>query len=379
MTDQLLQRGKKKQANKIKRPRYVLLWERIQAMEQKWAGQEAIHELILRKFVTTVRPLEESITSELTGLTKDLMEYFHKNGDAANRSLLGFWIIENFQVLTAHPFADLDVVQDLYDSWRLPLQGTDDMVEAQLSLLMAGRDDLPGQSKIRSNYPDADMFAAKSPSFRKGRANTHADVQIDDLHDEPLSPDQASASYSEPDNSADTSSEKVAGKKKRRKSVKQAPTNEKLGELFDINRLFRRIARAVHPDREQDDARDDGDIATLLSLYTEHVGELPDTWSDSSTSELVTALEVQLRELEHRSASLQIQNPLLQLILDRYLGYDTHDVERRIESHRDSLTLKIDRLHAQRSELKNKEGFIEALEERKRIELDKLVLADLTS
>ena len=178
MNDQTLQRSKPKRQQKTTQPRYVLLWETIQSLQAKLVRQEANNKTILRLFFSEIRPLEESITSELVGLTQDLITRFHKDDSAANRSLIGFWIIENFVTLAAHPFANSETIEALYDEWRLPLQGTDDMVEAQLSLLMAGRNDLPGQSKIRSNYPDADMFAT-SDSNADAHKNTDSESPQD--------------------------------------------------------------------------------------------------------------------------------------------------------------------------------------------------------
>jgi len=127
------------------------------------------------------------------------------------------------------------------------------------------------------------------------------------------------------------------------------------------------------------DARNNNDIAGLLSLYAEHVGVLPETWSDESSGELVLALQNQLQEVEMRASTIQTHDPVLQLILDRYLGYDTKDVARRIGVHETHLTEKLQGLKAERENLKTEDGLIDALDERKDIELDRLTLSNLTS
>ena len=397
MINQTLQKTTSEQRSKKKKPRYLLLWEHIQSLQAKLDSLETTNKTILRHFSTTIRPLEESITHELIELTKSLIARFHDDGSEANRSLLGFWVIDNFSTLTAHPFANLAEVEALYDSWRIPIQGTDDMVEAQLSLLMAQRNDMPGQSKLRTNYPDADMFAASRKSVdvqnrpstvnaRPSHEDNSTNSECDDFSDESI--ENPSNSKTRQTTSNDTLVDKL---KKEKKSTKKHAHN--LGELFDIDKLFRRIARSVHPDREQDEnkkaekhaimsaclqARENEDIAQLLELYSRHVGNLPDSWSDESTGELVTALEKQLRELEARYATNQYQDPALQLILNRYSGYDKHDVERRIKQHKESLTVEIDRLKVQRNSLETDEGWALALKERRDIELDKLAVAELT-
>jgi len=368
MTDQLLKKRTEAPRSKVAKPRYLLLWERIQQLELKLRNQESINETIIREFSKKVLPLEEQVTLEIIELTKDIMRLFHSSEDNANRSLLGFWVLDNFKLLAAHPFANESDVQELYDEWRLPIQGTDDMIEAQLSLLMASRDDLPGQSKVRSNYPDADMFAAKKEPPKRP-----ASAVFEDSEDFSVGTEQSQHNDSEfdPSSSAHESDHRAEKKTNRR-----------------------RIAKAVHPDREQDEdkkaqkhaimsdclnARNNGDIASLLALYAEHVGDLPTNWSDERSGELVHALETQLLELENRAAKLHSHDPLLQLILNRYLAYDTQDVARRINIHKEKISEKLQGLQQQRENLKTDEGFLDALAERRDIELDRLTLSNLTS
>jgi len=396
MTDQLLKKRTEAPRSKVAKPRYLLLWERIQQLELKLRNQESINETIIREFSKKVLPLEEQVTLEIIELTKDIMRLFHSSEDNANRSLLGFWVLDNFKLLAAHPFANESDVQELYDEWRLPIQGTDDMIEAQLSLLMASRDDLPGQSKVRSNYPDADMFAAKKEPPKRP-----ASAVFEDSEDFSVGTEQSQHNDSEfdPSSSAHESDHRAEKKTNRAQSKKKSAKTstvgkEKLDNLFDIDKLFRRIAKAVHPDREQDEdkkaqkhaimsdclnARNNGDIASLLALYAEHVGDLPTNWSDERSGELVHALETQLLELENRAAKLHSHDPLLQLILNRYLAYDTQDVARRINIHKEKISEKLQGLQQQRENLKTDEGFLDALAERRDIELDRLTLSNLTS
>ena len=388
-----------RQGKKSSQPRYVLLWEKIQSLRTRLEKQEATNKSILRQFSKNIRPLEESITTELIKLTKYLISGFHNEESTANRSLIGFWVIENFAKLAAFPFANSHEIETLYDEWRLPLQGPDDIIEAQLSLLMAGRNDLPGQSNSRSNYPDADMFATSNSTKSSGSKNGTAGQNPDPANHSNTTQTkineqtEGTTTRSSRANKAEKSPKKTPKVKNTDEGDSLRSNSKNFEELFNIDKLFRRIARSVHPDREQDEtkkaekhaimsdclqARENEDIAQLLTLYANHVGELPDSWSDESTGELVIALEAQLRELENRSVALQTQDPVLQIILDRYLGYDTHDIDRRIQKHKDKLTDEINRLKDQRASLNTEEGWSKAMQERRDIELDKLVLNELT-
>jgi len=392
MSKRTLKPGKQTQAEAVHRPRYIELWERIRVAEAKLDAQEAQNNHILREFATSVRPLEESLTDQLCGLIHGLMQCFHDNEDDANRSLLGFWIIDLFKMLNRHPFADADRVHALFDAWRLPLQGTEDMVASQLSLLMASQDDLPGRSRQRANYPDADMFAKHASHHQ--RSNKDSRDEDSSSRSDRTTHHNAHTTNAKNSTKTETSAKQTAHSESTHSSPFKPTSRSELGDLFNIHKLFRRIANAVHPDREQDEnrkaekhelmstclqARDAGDVAKLLSLYAAHVGDLPSNWSDESTGELVTALEKQLRQLELRGESLQSNDPLLQLIIDRYLGYDTQDVTRRIQSHKLRLQAQIDELKNRRIAIKSDAGLTSALQERRNIELDKLELAELTN
>lgn len=414
MNEQLLQRTPSGENKKNRVPRYVFLWEKIRALEVKLNHQEAINEVVLRQFASIIRPLEETVTHELCELTIDLIGYFHNEDSDAHRSLFGFWIIDNFSTLASHPFANPNQVEELFDQWRLPLQGTEDMVEAQLSLLMAGRGDLPGQDNRRSNYPDADLFAdplsagaPMSAGARRSASTSSSDKDDDNAGDtqddsgDHREPHRHTNEHRTPPSGKDNQgneSERDALNKKAKETTQgkkaRNDNDEDLGDLFNIDILFRRIARAVHPDREQDEqkkaekhaimstsleARANEDIAQLLTLYALHVGNLPDNWSNESTGDLVIALEEQLHELENRSIKLQSQDPLLQLIQNRYLSFDMQEVTAKINRHKEELDIEIRLLKTRRDELITEQGLLDALEERRDIEMDRLVVADLTS
>ena len=173
-------------------------------------------------------------------------------------------------------------------------------------------------------------------------------------------------------------------------------TAENLRSIEDrlsVERLFRQLAKVLHPDREQDEtlraekhelmsqclkARQEKDINALLSLYCEHVGELPDDLNDDSHSELVSALEAQLKDLQAQLRHKRFGDPLQSMIVERYSSSDTSDSERRIQSHAHSLDAETSLARELIKQLDEHDGLLDALDERRSVEQDRMAINEMT-
>jgi len=149
----------------------------------------------------------------------------------------------------------------------------------------------------------------------------------------------------------------------------------------------------LHPDREQDEvekekkhvlmsqlleARKGNDINALLNLYCEHIGELPDDIDVNSHNELIAALEQQLKELQLELRQKRFADPLQSMIVERYSSSNTADCEQRINNHAKSLDIEIDAASALLLSLSTVDGLLDALDERRALEQDKLAINELT-
>ena len=149
----------------------------------------------------------------------------------------------------------------------------------------------------------------------------------------------------------------------------------------------------LHPDREQDEslraekhelmsqclkARQEKDINALLSLYCEHVGELPDDLNNDSHSELISALETQLKELQAELRHKRFGDPLQSMIVERYSSSDTSESERRIQSHAHSLDAETSQTRELVEQLEEHDGLLDALDERRSVEQDRMAINEMT-
>lgn len=107
-------------------------------------------------------------------------------------------------------------------------------------------------------------------------------------------------------------------------AAEQEAQLRKLLKKTSINKLFRRIAKTIHPDLEQDEtkkklrhtqmselieARDNKDIAKILDIYTDTFGALPDDFPESDYETLTKIININIEELKDRRTDALHENP----------------------------------------------------------------------
>jgi len=166
-----------------------------------------------------------------------------------------------------------------------------------------------------------------------------------------------------------------------------------LEDKLSVERLFRQLAKVLHPDREQDEslraekhvlmsqclkARQEKDINLLLELYCEYVGELPDDLNNNSHRELISALEAQLKTLQNDLRHKKFGDPMNTMIVERYASPNPTDAEQRIQRHADSLDTESLQAELLVESLDSYDGLLDALEERRAVEQDRLAIDEMT-
>ncbi len=112
--------------------------------------------------------------------------------------------------------------------------------------------------------------------------------------------------------------------------------------LFD--RLFRRAANVLHPDKEQDgrrradkqalmgtllEARKERDILTVFKLYQEHAGATPEI-DATEENELVATLEQQIEDLRLAQQAIIEQSPAHASVYHDFYGRSRKKVDREL-------------------------------------------------
>ena len=382
--------GLKRQGRTSSQPtqasRHHRLWEAIRTTREEINNWQIRADYIQGQFQNTILPREHRITDSVQQLTHLVIEHFQNpKRDAAERSLLGLWIIHNLGSLATHPFASKAQSNELLIQFSQTLD-SDDAIDSQLLRL------------LQNNEPEADR-ASDTASF-------YAQDDESELDEEEITFDfgwhksadvetqqaQSSRLDEEPTPSSSYSTSTENDVDEGTASVLDEKINT-LEQKLSINRLFRQLAKVLHPDREQDEtlkaekhllmsqcleARQNKDIDTLLELYCEHVGELPEGLTDDSHEELISALELQLKQLQRELRQQRFGDALQAQIVERYSDSSNTGVQQKIAKHAKELDRVITDNERTQRQLATEVGLQLALVERRAIELDRMSIDELT-
>lgn len=324
-------------------------------------------------FAQFVIPREKTLTEEVANVTDQLIQHFSATElDIPDRSLLGLWITENLRSLQDHPFSSTQRVRALTDDWR-KLINEDGVVENQLSRLAR-----------RTGEQSENESTLRGSSSGQPEENESTRSGVDDEAEE-----AKEAKEAEEDCSSDSDQQTVNNENSQSIDEKVAELENKLS----VERLFRQLAAALHPDKEQDEAlraekhvlmsqcleaRKNKDVNTLLCLYCEHIGELPDDLNDNSHNELIAALEAQLKRLQTELRQQRFGDPLHAMIVERYSSPNAGECEKRINDHAASLDFEANAMKQLCRQLNTHDGLLDSLDERRAVEQDRLAINEMT-
>lgn len=398
-TDLRLQRNRSSSSRRGS-DRHLRLWDAIQRTRKELAQWQAQLDHVEGLFRSVILPREKQLTERFCTLTHALIDRFAPNDlSAAEQSLLGLWITENLHTLNTHPFATPATLQILTIRWEETLN-RDAPAENQLRRLAEQRGLFTNERPSGigpADSPDINETPKEQTSAKGVEDSTEEDIVFDfgwhaktPASDAPKSPRQ-----DEPPEPADPVRERAATDKGQ-DSLSQEELDSKIRHLqegLSVERLFRRLARVLHPDREPDEtrkqekhvlmsqclkARDDNDIDTLLTYYCEYVGQLPDDIGDDSHDQLVRALEQQLTLLQTELRQRRFADPLQRQIVDRYDALSEEGRQHHIEQHARNLDIEIEQVKRDYQSLLQSDGLQRALSVRRDIELNRLAINEMT-
>lgn len=370
------------------------LWEAIRRTREALELRQARVARLTERFASTIRPREETFTCTVCRLTERLVTH-HENTalDVAERTLLGLWIDENLRSLASHPFAPRAETAALTRRWRGHLDRALHPLDAALASLGTGAHRC-GTARHGTDPADS----SHGDAARHGSARARAERAARGARDARSGWQTCGPTQGDRGRPTDGGTGRDGGRRPGRERQTEtsggatAATIDR--DMRALNaRLFRRLARALHPDREQDEAlkgekhrlmseclraRDERDIDTLLSLYVAHVGELPDALADGGTDALERLLRDQLHELQRRLRHARGGDALEAMIVDRYAVDDPRESERRFGEHARALDDESARAESTIRRVAEPGGLLTALEERREKELDRLWIDEMT-
>ena len=140
----------------------------------------------------------------------------------------------------------------------------------------------------------------------------------------------------------------------------------KLMKGGSINKLFRRVARVLHPDLEQDEearleknrlmselieARNNNDITSLFAFYAEYIGQSPLEELGGDLADATQLLNRQYAQLESQYEDILYEDPKAGVLYERFHKKTMKASQREINTHLKKMEQDINNLELFRQEV----------------------------
>lgn len=293
--------------------RFAQLQEDIRKKRQRNETLRLDIDGLLAEYQNRILPHERQLVQPMSALLQRLIDFFGmKSLTRWQRDELVVWIHETLELLGR---LDSEAAQTMGKAFNQKLADYFDISTEQFDKIQAEEDDIESivEQLFREMNPDA--------------GDDDVDLQ-DDLF-----------GFDEP--------ETVVESKENQKPVASQKPAPALGEDW-IKSLFRRTAKILHPDREQDEqrrnekhvlmsqlltARDAGDVMAMIELYTTHVADAQAEFTAAEYRDILVMLEDQLQRLDEESDEIINATPFHHFLYRRLYSKQKAARERKIKAY----------------------------------------------
>jgi len=319
-------------------------WQRIVNLKKKNERLEQELAAFKQECINALREDEQQMAAAILQQSRHLGQFLSRKSLAQWAKIELFeWIHENLTQVASSPFCNRDQLAEINHSLQ-DLQHSLGLIVPELG---PGRG--PGsrstepkkeqkqqQKNQRADSATADMFEDLFADFeQETEEQNEGDEPFEDSED-PDFWDHIFEEFRHAEEEAD------------QESRDQTRSLQQLLKKSSINTLFRRLARLLHPDREQDEslkaqrheqmsklihAREHNDLFTLFNLYHEHTGELPLESLSGDNDQVLNLLKAHTQELREQQETIIYDVPLCGQFYDRFYDKNPKMRERKLRQY----------------------------------------------
>jgi hypothetical protein len=291
------------------------LWQRIEKNQKKINNQKKKIAQLYQEFQTQVLPYEQEMCTQVQCLITTLLPFVsRKSLNERHREALLDWINQELNFIETNPFAmdvDIDNLRDTLQQQLLILAQRNPFEEnaenlQQLALML---EEMFGD-KLHLNEQELSEIA-RDP----GKLQDYIECMHSQAEEESKFVDQDSdfhGEYAEHDEAFEHNDQ--TGHSKR-----EQLTLDKLFKSSELNKIYKRLATKIHPDKEIDDelkaekqvlmqqlsaARKVNDVFTILLMYQTHCDETDISFDDTTLLAIQKLLGERARTLEREHSQL---------------------------------------------------------------------------
>ena len=297
---------------------------------QNDSAKVKLDELVAR-VTPQIEPYELEKYHAIKEFTLKLIPFLSKKTLAEYmREELHEWIGKNMEKLACNPFyekIDLTPVDNLLHEHIHKLHANEsEKLLKRLAKQGHSQEELAEAEELVNSLKNADSleeFLEQTAKQFKDNGMDHDDLFDDELFDFDTD-DPSSDGGSNTDNFDDDFFQNDFDDWLETEQAAQDAEISRLIKATSINKLFRKIARALHPDLEQDEdkklekhdkmarlleAREQKDIAYILQLYTDTFGQLPDDFPQKDFTKLTKVINVKIEQAKQDKDDILYSTP----------------------------------------------------------------------
>lgn len=333
-------RGNKKRKSKRKlSPQEVFQkeWQRVQNLQKKNRNMAAEIDELVAKVTPQLEAVERELADALYYQTEKILVFLGRKSlpEWCKYELLD-WLESNGSIMQNMPFAGHLDFEALYDSLAARVEGAfggpPDSEVDQPESTMEPEDKNKSRASDKKDSPMDDMFEELFAEFEN---QDDSDDHIEDFQEDQENHWQE---YFDRQEQAELQAEQD-----RNKQI------DKLLRASNINKMFRKIARILHPDKEPDPekkdlrhqqmsellkARDEKDIAALFALYDQHIGTSPLEELGEDIESATKILQYQAQQLRNEQNSYTPKSIIEAYIFEHFYGKSPQALSAALRKHK---------------------------------------------
>lgn len=336
---------KKTRTNKKKRKQQLTLeekfqreWQRVQSLQESNAKLRQKITDFSQRVLQQIEQKERLFCSTVALQTQCLIHFIPKKTlPEYQREELIFWIQRNLEEMLNNPFNDHAEITRLMEQLYKHLEAHEKNQFDKWQKKYGDMEQDNGQDNLDGAANDEDE---KIQSFEDLFAVFDDD---DDNGDEVETDDDFADFFQSFFKEEFTQAEEFAEKQR-----EHSNSLSKMLKSTSINKLFRRVAKILHPDLEQDqaakeekhklmteliEARDNKDVVKIITMYTEHVGQAPLELFNGDYEKMITLLKHQVERLEREKLDIIEENPNQAAVYYRFYDASEAKVKREIREY----------------------------------------------
>lgn len=328
-------------------------WQRVQNLQRSNANLQRKMADFAQQVSKQIEDKEQLFCTVRAAQTERLIQFIPKKTLAEyQRQQLIFWIQSNIEEIASNPFSnhkDITYLSELlvdnfesheknqFEKWEKKYDNMDEGDDAHIDNTASKKD----HSKKSASYTEdqhvenMDMFEELFADFEDDDQDENIDEFFQEFFEEEFSHfDELTQKQQEEENAL-----------------------SKLLKSTSINKLFRRVAKALHPDLEQNEiakeekhklmaelieARENKDITKIIDMYTKYIGEAPLELFNGDYEKMTILLKHQIERLQEEKQNIIEENSNEAIIYQRFHRSSEAKTKNEIRQHIKNLDEQID-------------------------------------